>query len=314
MASIQSIIFTENSLLVYMGNFYITKLSFWEDFFNLDRYFLHSFVFRGQSNANWELETSIERAHTNFVGSIKNTCYEIEERWMLSKFMKKYHLYADIPIPRENKFEWLAVLQHYGAPTRLLDFTESFFIALYFATIDSNSDNDSIIWAINKQRLKLNLSEKFGLPYKEAFSVHDDINEKYILFANNFIGREYASFKNSSETTVIPLESMVSSERLVKQQGLFLMPTNSQLSFMDNLTCCFKQNIEFKSCLFDEMVVKSVQEPIDTEIDIIKIIIPQNMRIDIAVFLKEMNITAETLFPGLDGLAKSLIHTEIISK
>jgi hypothetical protein len=69
-----------------------------------------------------------------------------------------YNLYNQTHIPTDNYFEWLAIMQHYGSPTRLLDFTESIFIATYFAVVES--DSDPAICAINRYKLRDNLLKK----------------------------------------------------------------------------------------------------------------------------------------------------------
>lgn len=56
----------------------------------------------------------------------------------------------------------------------------------------------------------------------------------------------------------------------------------------------------------------SIVELINGKIEIIKIVIPSKLKSSILRNLKKMNITAEILFPGLEGLAKSLIHSQEI--
>jgi hypothetical protein len=64
--------------------------------------------------------------------------------------------------PRDSSdFEWLVVMQHYLAPTRLLDWTENLLVALYFAVRDPKLDStteDAAIWMLNARRLNYHAS------------------------------------------------------------------------------------------------------------------------------------------------------------
>jgi len=51
------------------------------------------------------------------------------------------------PVP-DDYFGWLFLAQHYGLPTRLLDWSESPLIALYFAVTEGYEDHDGCIWAL----------------------------------------------------------------------------------------------------------------------------------------------------------------------
>jgi hypothetical protein len=74
---------------------------------------------------------------------------------LLGEFQSKARLYKsayDLP-PLEDKLSWLALMQHYGVPTRLLDFTYSPYLALYFA-LRSRTDKEKEskfvkVWAID---------------------------------------------------------------------------------------------------------------------------------------------------------------------
>lgn len=86
-------------------------------------------IFRGHSSCKYELKPS--------VGRIEGYNPEVEKNLFL-EFKKKYHLYtSERP---QTDLELLFMAQHYGIPTRLLDWTYNPLIALYFAT-DSNDDN-----------------------------------------------------------------------------------------------------------------------------------------------------------------------------
>lgn len=286
-----------------------TKLENWEQIFLFDKFFLSPFVFRGQSNSIWDLNTSIERSRKKFETPYHSfISYNIIEKWMLYEFKRRAHLYHNFNLDFNDNFEWLAIMQHHGAPTRLLDFTSSIFIAFYFSVIESTTD--SSIWALNKYILRNNLVDDHDLNYEKGKTLKDEINIKHIEFANKFIGNSNSIREFPS--TVIPLEPKLLSERLSRQKGLFLMPTNPEKTFIDNLKSAFKlQELKFEHLDIGELIRMSKSGELDIKINIIKIIIPKNLHSDIVKHLTEVNITSETLFPGLDGLARSLIQRQI---
>ena len=92
-----------------------------------------NFLFRGQANYRWPLQTKLERDINERIKELPGL-HRYEEI-VLDQFKRRAHLYlaaAELP-PPDSPAEWLAFIQHYGGPTRLLDFTRSIFIAAYFA-------------------------------------------------------------------------------------------------------------------------------------------------------------------------------------
>ena len=67
-------------------------------------------------------------------------------------------LYSNIP-GRDDNLEWLILMQHHGAPTRLLDWTENILVALYFVVKCSPKD-DGEIWALYPDEL----NERSNIP------------------------------------------------------------------------------------------------------------------------------------------------------
>ena len=98
-------------------------------------------IYRGQIDSSWELEGSLFRSfkssqviHKNSKGKEKILNRYEHERVMIERFKANAHLYISHLPKEEDDFSWLALMQHYGAPSRLLDFSFSPYIAAYFAT------------------------------------------------------------------------------------------------------------------------------------------------------------------------------------
>ena len=297
-----------------------TELEDWSKISQLSSHFLRSFVFRGQENSAWSLSTSIERQKKIGYG-IYN--YSTDEKWMVDEFSRKYQLYCDHKIKDKNWFEYLALMQHFGAPTRLLDFSYSIYIASYFATINSNSNCS--IWAINNFALKRAFEKSADIKYGTLLK--DQVNDDMIGYVNSFIGK---FGDNISQRAVLPVIPKHFSERLSKQQGLFLIPSDSNCSFMKNLKdCLLIEDSEFEQINFGELVknltpesnknptgmseltnFKSSQKFVN-EIGVVKFNMNANQIVPIISMLSQMNITGEVLFPGLEGLAKSLVQKQM---
>ena len=81
--------------------------------------------FRGHINADWKLTPKLYRKP--FIGADEN---EIRH-----EFQSRALQLIQTRLPA-NKWEWYFLMQHYGVPTRLLDWTENALIAMYFAVED----------------------------------------------------------------------------------------------------------------------------------------------------------------------------------
>ena len=288
-----------------MARYLETTLNDWKDIFNIDQLFLYPFIFRGQCCCEWELRTYIERESCLY--DIKN--YFFTEKSMIQEFRNNFHLYSNLRFEPNDLCEILATMQHHYAPTRLMDFTKSIFISSYFAVL--NSITDSAIWALNKQLLKEEFKHQFKLDYDLVFDSDIKINNLCKNKINEILNVENQDF--SIPSTVIPLNSTFCTERLARQQGLFLFPTNTGITFRDNLNVAFKNKDNFVRIEMEELIQLSKNET-PNEIGIIKIIIPIEKKDEILYHLKKMNITSELLFPGLDGLCLSLLHKVMASK
>ena len=101
-----------------------------------------AFWYRGQSNLDWELLPSLAREPDGLR----------RESNLLARFKQNASLL--LPTPPSNDWEWLTIMQHYRVPTRLLDWSESPLVALYFAVVP-HSDTDGALWILDPTRLNL---------------------------------------------------------------------------------------------------------------------------------------------------------------
>ena len=117
--------------------------------------------FRGHASKTWKLESSFDR-----LGGTKN------ERDLINNFKKHATLILEKNIA-SNGFEWLFLMQHYGVPTRLLDWTESPLFALYFVVNDSKFyDEDGFLWALLPT--KLNQAAGYSYSHPNIIPSFDD--------------------------------------------------------------------------------------------------------------------------------------------
>jgi FRG domain len=102
--------------------------------------------FRGHERLNYELVPSMLRVSTE--QRRRNYINEIS----LTRHFKAMN--PDATRPDASDFEWLVTMQHYLAPTRLLDWTENLLVGLYFAVRNSELDKeDAALWILNARRL-----------------------------------------------------------------------------------------------------------------------------------------------------------------
>jgi hypothetical protein len=237
------------------------QLESWEAFLELvTRPPYSHWAFRGERDERWPLYSSLSRYLQNF--GVARAAWPAQEDRILRIFKRKAHHFLPKPPDWDDDFQWLALMQHHGAPTRLIDFTWSPYVAAFFAL--ERTLADGVVWAMNPARID---SSRAPRP------VRMDPRRK-----GNF--RRY--FLKGNQRFIWMGEPNNMNQRLIAQSGTFAVPAAI------------------------DVPIEAMIHDTDPENVLAKIILKNAVREIGMRELYRMNITYATLFPDLDGLAKSM--------
>jgi FRG domain len=236
-----------------------------DDSWNNDLQRFRSHVaFRGLSRAEYDLSTSLERLKGDFAKV---------EGHLLRNFTKYAH---GAILEARSTWYWLTLAQHHGLPTRLLDWTFSPYVALHFATSNTEDyDHDGVIWCVDYVAVRNLLPELLLTEIKRE--------EGMSVFTIEMLERKIKGFDDLANLTsnsgdfAIFFEPPSLDGRIVNQLALFSMmstartPLDRWLAEHPNL---YRQ-----------------------------VVIPANRKWEYRDKLDEIGVTERVLFPGLDGLA-----------
>lgn len=236
--------------------------------------FGNEFIFRGHSNITWQLKTSLHR----LLGNKYQETVEEFERYSLSEFKSKFYLYNKYDYEPKTYLEWLATMQHYGTPTRLLDFTESPYIALYFCLENAEKvqKDNMVIYALNYREIN-----KATISYLKNLDL--DFSYDYLDIENN----KDQIFENKITKLNIPIlwisEPKRLNKRIERQRGTFLYTNDRKKTYEEIL----------KSDLYNK-------------IDSFLLEFPAKYWDNYYTILDKMNINGKTVYGDLEGLSKQI--------
>ena len=239
----------------------------YEGSWNADlRRFRSPFAFRGVSSTNHTLDSTLVRLARRR-GDVKR---------LESAVLRNFRKYARRHIEgTDSVWDWMAIGQHYGLPTRLLDWTYSPLVALHFATEDpADFDRDGAVWCLNFIEANKLLPRRLRRILKDEGS--DTFTVEMLAPFRNM--RDFDAL--SRDPFVVFLEPPALDERILNQLALF--------SLMSDPTASFEKWMQ--------------QHPHVCR----KVVVPAAMKWEIRDKLDQANVNERVLFPGLDGLSRWL--------
>lgn len=102
-------------------------------------------IYRGVKDVSYELIPSVGRYNKKNDAAVALK----KEKYMLTLFKQQALPYLDAA--NRGPWEWMAIAQHHGMPTRLLDWTRNPLVAAFFAVTEAH-DGDSLLYAYQNNR------------------------------------------------------------------------------------------------------------------------------------------------------------------
>jgi hypothetical protein len=245
----------------------VIRLSRWSEFVEQTDA-LEGWAFRGHVSLEWPLVPSLTRRLQRYCPDAR--LWPLREARAMRIFRRKAHIYLHDRTALDDDLRCLALMQHHGASTRLLDFTKSPFVAAFFAL--ESASRDVAVFALNTPALW------HSAPAFDRSLTRTKIDPRV---RGNFD----AYFAGNKLPLLWFGEPSEMDSRLVAQSGLFVLPG-------------------------------VLDKPLDAILDgyggsenlLTQFVLPPSIREEAMRALYRMNVTYATLFPDLDGLARSVSY------
>lgn len=230
-------------------------------------------VFRGQSSRVWPLASSFKR----LVPRIDSSLALDWERATILKFRSEAHSFLPPTVMPPDFFklkaldtylEWLMIMQHYGAPTRLLDWSQSPYVGSYFA-VNDDREEDAALWYFA------------SAPVESAICIRYGRDPGTYLDYADFSADEICCLPEEPIQVYVAMKKM-RTVREVAQQGVFTFTNQPQADQQDAIA------IACQGHTFG------------------RIVIPHRLKTEFCNRLAQMNVTAAALFPGVEGVCASI--------
>ena len=236
-----------------------------------------TYFYRGLPDARYRLTTSLRMNCKQLYGKL--------EPAVLRAFTK----YASIEDPALNDSVWRQMIigQHHGLPTRLMDLTRSPLTALHFASTENNFDKidmrDSVVWRFDMRGINKNLPKKYAdaLDRLSAFVFSVDTLSE--------LASDLGSYdRDMGDSAFACIEPPSVDQRIINQYSFFAIIPNGMTDIEGFLDKCAAETVKY--------------------------IIKKEIRWDVRDLLDQMNMNERILYPGLDGLSRSLARHYFVKR
>ena len=226
-----------------------------------------SYIYRGMSNSSFKMRTSLNR-------NCKNLQKNLEPA-ILENFAK-YALSSE-PTIEHSVWRQMILGQHYGLPTRLLDWSHSSLIALHFAVSEKDMKNmdehDCMVWRIDMSELTDLLPDEY----------RNVVNAKHTtIFSVDLLDEIAGSLEkydeDMSDRSMVIVEPPSMNTRIANQYSFFSVVPTGMTDIEKFLEECTEHSVKY--------------------------VIDKKLRWRVRDMLDELNISERLVYPGLDGLSK----------
>ncbi|MGQ0701071.1 MAG: FRG domain-containing protein [Panacagrimonas sp.] len=248
------------------------RIESWNELQDLLDPIAHRCVFRGQECEDWPLKSSFNRLIpcTDEAAALG---LELES---ILRFRSEAHLHLPASVIPPNPFklvaldtylEWLMLMQHYGAPTRLLDWSQSPYVAAYFAVIECGKE-DGAVWYFDQQTAATKIFARYKKDPTDFLDYADHLAEDIR--------------RPGDEPLLYTAVKKFRSAREVAQQGVFTFTNRLSVDQQSMIPMACEENTFGR------------------------VLIPAQLKVEFADRLRLMNVTAAALFPGVEGVCTSI--------
>ena len=152
------------------------------------------FIFRGHGDTEYKLRPKIFRWRNIEPGQACTEYSQLEYNILKDFMSEACRFIKDVQVGDIS--DWLEIAQHFGVPTRLLDFTENPLVALFFAC-SGKSKTDACVWVLDEYAYNHKLYNETGivLAAKSQRIVNDIINNEIVCKGtNNYVPNQSVQY------------------------------------------------------------------------------------------------------------------------